>query len=287
MLKQRIITALILAPLVLAGIFYLPISGFQIFAAAIILLGAWEFGPLYACKDTLPSRLAFCGATGLGILAMALGIPTDVIWQSGELNIQASYILGLGSLWWTIALLLILIFPKGQRVWRKQQLVRAIFGLLTFIPAWMALVVLRTSQMEIDLLAGAWLIFIVLGIVWAADVGGYVVGKAMGKHKLIPKVSPGKTIEGFLGALGFVGLYIVLLLWFVDIEISRWALLIGAAFLVTVVSVVGDLTESMFKRHAGVKDSGSILPGHGGVLDRIDSLLAASPVFALLYSVLI
>ena len=124
-----------------------------------------------------------------------------------------------------------------------------------------------------------------LGIVWAADIGGYFIGKPFGKRKLLPAVSPGKTLEGMLGGVAFVMLLVTAVAYYQGFpeETAVWYL---AALVLTILSVFGDLSESMFKRVAGLKDSGSIIPGHGGILDRIDSLTATAPLYAVLVALI-
>lgn len=177
-------------------------------------------------------------------------------------------------------------YPKSSAFWAKNKLIIAVFGWLTLLPTWLAFMVLRTNNYAFDEFQGAQLLMYLFMLVWSADVGAYFVGKSMGKHKLMPNVSPGKTIEGFLGGVVCAAILTVVvglsLNWSSD-EFTK-ALLVTA--LIATVSVLGDLTESMFKRQAGVKDSGTILPGHGGILDRIDSLTATAPVFALCYVLL-
>lgn len=149
-------------------------------------------------------------------------------------------------------------------------------GLLILLPAWQGLVFIKQQPL------GNWLIMAVMVLVWGADIGAYFSGKAFGKRKLAPQVSPGKSWEGVYG-----GLLLSLVIAAVVGLVAGWSIgqiilgLLGAA-VVVFISVVGDLTESMFKRQAGIKDSSNLLPGHGGVLDRIDSLTAAIPVFAVL-----
>jgi len=123
-------------------------------------------------------------------------------------------------------------------------------------------------------------------MVWSADVGAYFVGKSIGKHKLLPNVSPGKTLEGFLGGVIFACIMVVVAGYFIDWTMAQYRIVIPVTILITTISVLGDLNESMFKRQAGVKDSGTILPGHGGILDRIDSLTATAPIYALCYAYL-
>jgi len=148
-------------------------------------------------------------------------------------------------------------------------------GPFVLLPAWLALVRLHAQGPTLD---GPQLLTFLLLLVVAADVGAYFAGRAFGKHKLAPRVSPGKTWEGVAGGLAGASLLALAgALWF-ELPLPRFVLL---CVLVVMISVVGDLAESLFKRHAGVKDSGSILPGHGGILDRIDSLTAAGPCFVL------
>jgi phosphatidate cytidylyltransferase len=176
-----------------------------------------------------------------------------------------------------------LLYPRFSSVWHTSKILRALFGLLTLIPTWVAVVTLRTSLYDVDHFYGASLIFYVLGIVWAADIGAFFVGIKFGKHKLRPNVSPGKTIEGLMGGV-FASLAIIAFAALhYHVEASRIWLWLFVGTLTVGVSALGDLNESMFKRCAGLKDSGTLLPGHGGVMDRIDSLTAAFPVFAFCY----
>jgi phosphatidate cytidylyltransferase len=144
---------------------------------------------------------------------------------------------------------------------------------------------LRTSLYEVDPYYGASLIFYVLGIVWAADIGAFFVGVKFGKHKLRPEVSPGKTLEGLMGGVFASSAIIAFAALHYQVDPSRIWLHIAVGAITVGVSALGDLNESMFKRCAGIKDSGKLLPGHGGVMDRIDSLTAAFPVFAFCYVV--
>jgi phosphatidate cytidylyltransferase len=146
--------------------------------------------------------------------------------------------------------------------------------------------VLRTNNYAFDEFQGAQLLMYLFMLVWSADVGAYFVGKLTGKHKLMPNVSPGKTIEGFLGGVVCAALLTIIVGISLDWSSEDFITALLVTALITSISVLGDLTESMFKRQAGVKDSGTILPGHGGILDRIDSLTATAPVFALCYLLL-
>ena len=159
-------------------------------------------------------------------------------------------------------------------MWEKSA-VRTLCGVLLLSAAWLSMVELKALES-----GDAWLLLILL-IVWAADIGAYFSGKRWGRVKLAPHVSPGKTREGMYGGLVAVGLTVLAFSWWNELTFSSVVYLMLLSLVVGLVSVMGDLFESLLKRHAGVKDSGTILPGHGGVLDRIDSILAAAPLYYL------
>lgn len=282
MLKQRIITALVLAPLALFAILYLPLFAFEIMIALVMGLGAWEWSSMSGITRTFTKSAYAALVVGICIFLSIL-LPTDLIWYQGQLNSLYTYILSIAAVWWTISLAMIIVYPHYTSVWHTSKMLRGIFGFLTLIPTWVAVVTLRTSLFDVDPYYGASLIFYVLGIVWAADIGAFFVGVKFGKHKLRPEVSPGKTLEGLMGGIFASSAIIAFAALHYQVEPSRiWLhILVGA---ITVgVSALGDLNESMFKRCAGIKDSGTLLPGHGGIMDRIDSLTAAFPVFAFCY----
>jgi phosphatidate cytidylyltransferase len=266
MLKQRIITAVILAPLAIAGFVFLEGGGFALFVGAIVLLGAWEWARL-AGETSQKGRVVYALVVGL----FMVGLYRDA-WP-------AEYLLIPALVWWIVALVLISRYPKGRGLWAGS-MISQLFGLLILLPAWYGLVWLRALD------NGLWLILAVLILVWAADVGAYVAGKTWGRHKLLPRVSPGKTVEGLIGGLAFTQLLTLGALLFLGWNPVALLLGLATAALVVLFSIVGDLTESLFKREQGLKDSSSLLPGHGGVLDRIDSLTAAVPVFALCWIVI-
>ncbi|WP_338036112.1 phosphatidate cytidylyltransferase [Halomonas binhaiensis] len=147
------------------------------------------------------------------------------------------------------------------------------------MPTWIGFNVLRDS-------GGVWLLFVLL-LVWCADTGAYFFGRAFGKRKLAPKVSPGKSWEGVLGGMGVTAFLAVIFSLWQSLDLGATIVLVVVTLGVTLTSVLGDLLESMLKRHRGLKDSSQLLPGHGGILDRIDSLTAAVPVFALFFSWLV
>lgn len=262
MLKQRIITALILLPVALAGFFLLDGAWFALFIGGVVTLGGWEWARL-AGFDGQPARVAY---------AVLVALALTGLWLAPWL---APWVLGAGLLWWALAILLVFGYPASSRFWASAPL-RLAIGLLILLPAWQGLLLLKQWPQ-----ANALIIAVML-LVWAADIGAYFTGKAFGRRKLAPQVSPGKSWEGFFGGLA-TSLALTLAVglqqgW----TPSGLLLALGAAALVVAISVIGDLTESMFKRQAGIKDSSQLLPGHGGVLDRIDSLTAAVPLFAAL-----
>lgn len=262
MLKQRIITALVLLPIALGGFFLLDGGAFALFIGLVVSLGAWEWARL-AGFGTQPARVGYAAL----VAALLFGLY--------QVPALAPWVLAAGILWWVAATLLVLGYPASSRYWGGS-VGKLVIGLLILLPAWQGLVLFKQWPLA------NWLILAVMVLVWAADIGAYFSGKAFGKRKLAPAVSPGKSWEGLIGGL-CTSLLITL-----GVGIFRgWAggeLLAGllGAALVVLISVVGDLTESMFKRQSGIKDSSNLLPGHGGVLDRIDSLTAAIPMFAAL-----
>ncbi|MCG8314251.1 MAG: phosphatidate cytidylyltransferase [Pseudomonadales bacterium] len=258
MLKQRIITALILVPIVLGAIFYLPNHWFALALALPVLLGASEWANIMRCED--PSqRLPFVVATGVLI--------SCVYWLS------LKFVVPLALIWWALAGYFVKAYPREVSRWEAGNAMFLI-GLCLLVPAWMALVMLQGQ------INGSYWVMYLMFLVWGADTGAYFVGRAFGKAKLAPNVSPGKSVAGMYGGLATTFL--------IALGVSFWteaASKVGVlAFLVismlaALASVLGDLAESMFKRHRGIKDSSQLLPGHGGILDRIDSVTAAAPVF--------
>jgi phosphatidate cytidylyltransferase len=276
-LKLRIITALILIPLVIAALFMLPPLPFAIMTIAVCMLAAWEWGQL-AGLGTPVQRVVLAIVCGVGLAALYLPTYASSLPLLAHPIVDAFLLASLG--WWCLALLMVLFYPASAQFWHKSYFLRLIFGVLTLVPFFWGMLVLRFG-IEENSYTGAWWLLYVMFLVWGADSGAYAFGRLFGKHKLAPKVSPGKTLEGMFGGLAMSALLAWLFSLYVPLHISFNTLLICSVFAV-LASVLGDLTESMFKREAGIKDSGNLIPGHGGVLDRIDSLTAAIPVFACL-----
>ncbi len=255
MLKQRILTAIVALIALSVVLFVVPEPVARAVIAALLLSGAWEWGGLIGDGGTA-TRVGFAAVVAASMVAIFMFLSNP---QVLDVVLQTALI------WWLAALLWMFFFPTPipvPLVW--------ICGLLVLVPAWAALDYLYRLDAQL-------LLFSLL-IVWVADIGAYFVGKGFGRVKLAPKISPGKSWEGVLGGLTAVLLLAAVGNHFLGSEIS---VLVPLCLAVSMLSIVGDLTVSMFKRNAGVKDSGSLFPGHGGVLDRIDSVSAAAPLFAL------
>jgi phosphatidate cytidylyltransferase len=258
MLRERVITALLLAPFLLWVVLWAPTDIAAIVIGVAMLIGAWEWAQFCGLKKFI-HRIRY-------VLLIAAALVLAWRFQNDQRIVGAVLLSAL--LWWVVALAWLSFAPA-----RGQAFAAALAGLPVLVPTWLALTQLHRVP-EI----GAQLLLFMLVLVFAADIGAYFAGRAFGRLKLAPLVSPGKTWEGVIGGLSAAALVAVLgALWFK----FPLAPFVGLCTAVAIASIVGDLTESMFKRHAGLKDSGKLLPGHGGILDRIDSISAAAPVFAL------
>lgn len=271
MLKQRIVTGVILLAVLLCALFYLPFMGFAAFSAVIFVIGAWEWSNL----SGLSGKSSWAFISGFALLMAGCFCVLDIHDQGIEQTEWLKHVLGVGCTWWAISLLWVKTYPASASLWGSKP-IRALMGVFVLLPCWLALMYLR--QLE----HGPWLIFFSIMVVSGADTGAYFSGKAFGKRKLAPRVSPGKSIEGMIGGLIFVAFLAYLVTTQVPVAGLTTAQLIGVTIVCALASVLGDLVESMVKRHRGIKDSSQLLPGHGGILDRIDSMTAAAPVFALL-----
>lgn len=257
-LLQRVVTAAVLICILLTVFFWLPPIVAIPVLGLFVVIAAWEWSAFVPFRAR-PARILYC--------AMLAGLMSLCIWLFPA-RLPLAGLLWVAMLWWGFAFTLVLRFPLP--------LGRAfgiLAGIFVIVPAWAALFTLLAVP-EI----GTQYVLFVLLIIWAADIGAYFTGRALGRTRLAPEVSPGKTWEGVIG-----GLVAALCVALAGAEWFGWAraFVLPAALGVAFISVLGDLTVSMFKRNAGLKDSGNLFPGHGGVLDRIDSLTAAMPLFAL------
>lgn len=271
MLRQRVITGLIMAGLFLTGILLLPVKALAGVFAFLILAGGWEWSRMAGWQSPIARALY---VTVLAAVLVALTVHCQLFEEPSRELVQP--VLGLACLWWSFALLWVKSYPASAIMW-SNKFMRSLMGLLILAPAWAAAVYLLSFP------KGGMLVLLMVVIVAAADIGAYFAGKTFGKHKMSPDVSPAKTWEGFWGgelAVAIIGVLTWYLLPVQGAHISIFAVL-AVVLATSMASVVGDLSVSMVKRESGTKDSGSLLPGHGGVLDRLDSLCGAAPVFAL------
>lgn len=270
MLKYRLLAALVLVPAVVAALFFLPLPLFVLVMVLVCSLAAWEWTQ-FINITLFKTKIIFTLIIAVILLTLYFVLPQDVF----------QILLWLSLFWWLIALALTLTFPDSSKWWGESSLLKTLFGGLTVIPFFVACIELRRFHYEISPMEGAiWLLYIMV-LVWSMDSGAYAAGRLFGKHKLLPLVSPGKTVEGLLGGLVLAVIVSAVYSYYAHFSelIDKFSLFI-ISLIAMFVSVLGDLTESMFKREAKIKDSGSLIPGHGGILDRIDSLTAAIPVFA-------
>ena len=265
MLKQRIATACILIVVLLVAIVLFPPTAFLGFIAIVVCLAAWEWSRLAGLRHSF-ARAAY--VLLYPILLYLLLHATPALQQT---------LLSLSLLWWLVAFVLIALYPRLSEQWNKRPLL-LLMGFAVLLPGWLGIIYLRSLDAHV--------LFIVLflTLVGCADTGAYFAGRRFGRRKLAPAVSPNKTWEGVIGGLVACSVVVGLFLLAVSLaghELSSTQLFIAApgAILLAASSVVGDLFESMIKRQGNVKDSGTLLPGHGGLLDRIDSITAALPVY--------
>jgi phosphatidate cytidylyltransferase len=267
MLKLRVLTAAVLLLLVLAAMFLLPAVWWQLALIAPLIMAGHEWSRLAGFSRA--SEAAFlCTLVAGGVVVWLAARPGPV--RAGYAVVASHAVHVCSAAFWLV------IVPCW--LWLKlkvrNRLALAAAGLLVLLPAWLALAQLQSNPN---------LLLCLLAVVWIADTAAYFAGRAFGRHKLAPAISPGKTWEGVAGAFAAVTVYAAAL-HFARLPADEFYFVIGAFFCMTAFSIVGDLFESWMKRGAGVKDSGAILPGHGGMLDRIDGMVAALPLAALIFA---
>jgi phosphatidate cytidylyltransferase len=261
MLKTRVITALLLVAGLALILFALPPLAAKLAFAAIAALAAWEWGGLM--RQEQPARVMYAFVLLLFCWQLTVAAPELV-----------PALLGAAALFW---LLVVPLWFRYKWTLSGNDFFGYALGALVILPTWAAMAALHAVSV--------WLLLAAMALVWVADISAYFAGRAFGKHKLAPTISPGKTWEGVAGAVVGVLVYGAIVLNFSPLG-GRLALslpvLVFMLLLLTAVSVMGDLFESLLKRQAGIKDSSNLLPGHGGVLDRIDALTSTLPLAALI-----
>lgn len=258
MLKQRVITAVALGAGVLSCILFLPGYWLALVFALVTLLAAWEWASLIALPST-PLKV---------IYVLVVAVMLVAAWVYSE---HAQTVLLIAVLWWAASVILVAVYEPS---WLHTSWLWGLLGLSGFVvlvPAWLGLVHLHEQH-------PALLIFLLV-LVSVADISAYFVGKRFGKTKLAPNLSPGKSREGFGGALLACFVLALFGMYALGLDKTVWVYFVCLCLVCVLLVAVGDLYESLLKRRAGAKDSGTILPGHGGLLDRIDGLTAAAPCF--------
>lgn len=266
MLRQRILTAAVVLLVALAALFWFPNAAWSLFIALVTMLGAWEWGRLSGWGTA--ARLTYAVLIGASCVAI-FTVPTQQASAAWQAQFDLAVFAAALAFWIGIAL------PWIAWRWRlRNPIALALAGWWVLVPAWLAATRLQLQPV---------LLLSLLVIIWVADTAAYFAGRRFGRNKLAPLVSPGKTWEGVAGAfLGVVIYFMVLGAMRIPVlpELLRWPV-VAVFFAMTALGIVGDLFESWMKREAGVKDSGTLLPGHGGVLDRIDALTASLPLAGL------
>ncbi|MFT4178912.1 MAG: phosphatidate cytidylyltransferase [Thermomonas sp.] len=276
MTKTRVLAALIMAPAVIGAILLLPTQWLMPLCALVFLLALWEWLKLADVEDTLARTV---------LLACNLALMVALAWGSrsplgGTLPLLQLVIV-IGVVWWLLALIWLRHYDFASNHDGNARMFKLAAGTLAVVPAWCALGVIHAGEPR----GHCWLL-LALMLVWAADSGAYFTGRKFGGNwfgarRLAPRISPNKTIEGLLGGIVLAMLVAVVGALLIGAAPAQLPAIALVAALTVGFSVAGDLFESLLKRHAGAKDSGTLIPGHGGVLDRVDSVLAALPVFAL------
>jgi len=257
-LLQRIVTAAVLIVVLIIVFFRLPPVAAVAMLLVFSLIAAWEWGG-FVWPGQFAARIGY-------VASLLVLMATSTLLFPARLPLQGLLLVSLA--WWGLALVWVVRFPV-----HFGQATAAVCGIMVLVPAWTALVVLLRGDG-----LGPEYVLLILAIVWAADIGAYFVGRRIGRNRLAPRVSPGKTWEGAVGGLIAAGFAAALGGLILHISLVS---LVPLAICVALWSILGDLTVSMFKRSAGLKDSGQLFPGHGGVLDRVDSVTAAAPLFVL------
>lgn len=266
MLRQRILTALLLAPLVILLILLTPTGVFACLLAAAFLAATWEWTRLAGMHRRLHRGLL------LGVFALAF----IALWQLRTTPGVWPALMAAGIVWWLAACVWLRHFAFAASPVPTHRNIKLLAGAFVVLPAWVAALSIHRSEP----LGHIWT-FLAMLLVWAADTGAYFAGRFFGKRKLAPNISPGKTWAGVYGAFATSAVVATIAGWLLGVHDLRLIGLIVVTVITVASSIVGDLFESLIKRHASVKDSGALFPGHGGLLDRLDSVFAALPIFAL------
>ena len=270
MLKYRIITSVMLIPLVIFLLFYLSQIAFMFIVAFMCTIAIWEWSKLIGIKS---HQQCVYVAVLYNLLLFFIHFNNHQL----DIHLKLSILVWISLILWSIALLLVLIYPNSVVFYTNLYILRLIFGILIINVFFESIMIIYHYHNYKNTISGSLCLFFIIISVWTTDTSSYICGKVFGKHQMTKKISPNKTWEGFIG--GFIASTIInlILLYLTHFKIPIYKKIIFS-IIITLASVLGDLTISMFKREAGVKDSSNLIPGHGGVLDRIDSMTAAIPI---------
>ncbi len=290
MLKQRIITAVLLLPIVVVLLFFLSLEHFALALLAVNFLMAWEWARLSGFEKNW-QRILF----GLSVVLLSVIIwlnqmnltswpasswPNEWNWQQLPLMVYS-----LTLILWCVAVAFVLFADPEKLKNHFFRWLQLCIGVILLIGFWISMISLRhTENLNDDSLRGGWILLYMMMLIWAADIGGYIFGRLWGRHKIAPVVSPGKTWEGFSGSVLLSTLVAFIGIEWLSIPVTHFGLFFLTIFFIVIIALWGDLFESLLKRRAHLKDSSQLLPGHGGLLDRMDSSLAVAPFFLLLSS---
>ena len=264
-MKTRVVTALLVTPIAIAVILLLPTIAFAMLIGVLCLIALWEWTRLSGMRSR-PWRGVLVGLAGTLMVALWCWRGNWFWWL----------LIGAGAVWWLFAIAWLRHFSFAAAPTRENTALKLLAGALCVLPAWTAMMQVHGAQADLH----TWGLYVLM-LVWAADSCAYVAGSRWGRAKLAPQISPGKTIVGVYGALAGSTLIAIVGGWLLGVRDATLLPLVVLGLIAVLFSIVGDLFESLVKRHAGVKDSGALFPGHGGVLDRLDAVFAALPVFAL------
>jgi phosphatidate cytidylyltransferase len=264
-MKQRVITALLLTPIAIALLLLASSVWFGIVIGSLCVLASWELTRLAGMRSR-PVRAVLVTLCAIGFVVLWIYADDALGW----ITIIA------GCVWWFVALFWLKHFSFAAAPTREHVALKLVAGALAVLPAWTAIMQLHRGQTS----PHTWALYALM-LVWAADTFAYLAGRRWGKTKLAPSISPGKTVAGVYGALVGAGVVALVGGWWLGVRGFGLIGLVVLALITVCFSVVGDLFESMLKRHANVKDSGTLFPGHGGAYDRLDGVFAALPFFAL------